>query len=196
MKKFFIFIFSIVFSMGVMAETVTLTADDFVSTSYAANDGDHSITASNGSVYVFKTFDVMQNKYKQIQMRKQTNAYILPPTNIIVDSIVVNLGTSQYMNLSADIDGENIAATKVNDSIYYFSPGNYTELKLTNTSNYAASQKEITFYFHDVATSIEKTSNLNPAKVFIKNNQILISDGKNWYTLTGQLVNNDKINHN
>lgn len=195
MKKLFILIFSSIFCLGTYAQTkatCVLTADTFNTKSYAANDGEHNIVGSDGKTYVFTTFDVMQSsKYKSIQMRKKTGAYIAPPADVVVDSIVINLGTSAYMNLSAKVNEDTVSPIKVNDTIYYIVPGQYDSLKLINASNYAAQQKSVVFYFTvaSIQTKSEQIGIPVSLNKVLHNGTLYIQKEEELYTITGQKMN-------
>jgi hypothetical protein len=191
MKKIFTLICSVLLTITIFAReqyVCVIAADTFNTTSYAANDGEHNIIGTDNQTYIFTTFDIMKSsKNSSIQSRKNTGSYIGFPTNLIVDSIVFNLGTSQYLNFSVKVNETNKDGIKVNDSIYYVILGSYDSLKVVNETKYTAYARYIEVYYHTnkVITSIENiTMNDNTIKVY-DNGQIYIRKNNVKYTITG-----------
>lgn len=128
MKKLLIVLMTVIFGcLNVNAEdySLVLAADTFNTKSYAANDGEHTIYGTDGKPYVFTTTSVMKNKYNQVQLSKggdHTNGTIeaIIPR---ITSIVVNLGTSKYMNLTVVLDNDTIEPIHT-DNCYVFTAEN------------------------------------------------------------------------
>lgn len=180
-------------SLMINAEEYSLiiTADTFNTKSYAANNGEHTVYGSNDKPYIITTTNVMQNKYAQVQFSKAGDRDKGTLESMIpgITKVVVDLGTSKYMNLTVIIGNDTIQPTNQGGVYTFNSKTKANYLLLTNDSNYAASQKSITIYFTDgdaVADGLEDIVVSNtPAKVLQNDQIVIIRDGK-YYNITGQ----------
>ena len=152
MKKLLIVLMTVIFvCLNVNAEDyfLVLAADTFNTTSYVANDGEHTIYGTDGKPYVFTTTSVMKNKYNQVQLSKGgdrtkgTIEAIIPR----ITSIVVNLGTSKYLNLTVVLDNDTIEPIKTDNGYVFTAENKANKLLIVNDSKYAASQESITIYY-------------------------------------------------
>lgn len=182
---------AIISSLSINAEEYSLViAADTFTIKYEANNGEHIIYGSNDKPYVITTTNVMKNNYNQVQFSSgnDRDKGELESTIPGITKVVVDLGTSKFMNLTVIIGNDTIQPTK-QDNIYVFSSdtrANY--LYITNDSNYAASQSSITVYFTDgdAVSGVEDTAVSDKPTKIIQNNQLIIVKNNKYYTVTGQ----------
>lgn len=200
MKKLLVILMTVVFGcLNVNAEdySLVLAADTFNTKSYAANDGDHIVYGSDDKPYVFTTTSVMKNQYSQVQFSKGsadrtkgTIEAIIPE----ISKVVVNLGTSEYMNLTVIIGNDTISPIAT-DKVYTFTAENKANklLIVNDSKSRAASQESIIIYYSGEGKGTELNGNqtpmVNKVEKAIYNGQLVIyKDGKS-YNVNGKQIN-------
>lgn len=204
MKKVFIFIFSVVFSMGLMAETVIADFSSMTSTSKLAD-------FPAGWTYITNNISYPNPNYGASNWKLAYYNSGCASPKITAGSLTLNINVQKLnQNTKKGIDNapifyittylnndsvglDSIMAVEVGDNITTLGVQGDSVRIIFNTypydgtayCNIAVSKIELTST--DVSSSVENTTIKKPAKMFIKDNQILISDDKNVYTITGQL---------
>lgn len=198
MKKLLIVLLTVVFGcLNVNAEDyfLVLAADTFNTTSYVANDGEHTIYGTDGKPYVFTTTSVMKNKYNQVQLSKGgdrtkgTIEAIIPR----ITSIVVNLGTSKYLNLTVVLDNDTIEPIQTDNGYVFTAQNKANKLLIVNDSKYAASQESITIYYEgeNKGTGVDDNQTViidKGEKTFYNGKMVIFKNGI-IYNVDGKQIN-------
>lgn len=208
MKKFFIFIFGIVFSMSVMAETVTADFSSMTSKSTLADFPTGWTYITNNSSYPNPSYGASNWKlsYWNSGCASPKIAAGSLTLNINIQKLNQNTKTgvddapifyiTTYLN-NENVYLDSIMSVEVGDNIITLGTSGDSVKIIFNNYPYDGEKycnvavNKIILTSVDTSTSIDNINGIKSefSKIKITDGNILISDGKNWYTLTGQLVN-------